>query len=161
MVLYLCLLRETFTPRDVKWNFSQSPPKESLTCPLQRNFYLFLIMFFWGFFFLNEKGQPIITRDVRPSVRPPAPPPARSIKWWPRNRGRGLAFCFNIWGLCPFALFFFCWGGLSSLYFWLCCFFLYLLNQVLPAKAFTCKSIYLSIVLVLLYFFALFQASAD
>lgn len=68
-------------------------------------------MFFWGFFFLNEKGQPIITRDVRPSVRPPAPPPARSIKWWPRNRGRGLAFCFNIWGLCPFALFFFCWGG--------------------------------------------------
>lgn len=66
-----------------------------------------------GFIFFNEKGQPIITRDVRPA--------ARSIKWWPRNRGRGLAFGFNIWGLCPFALFFFCWG-LSSLYFWLCCF---------------------------------------
>jgi hypothetical protein len=44
-----------------------------------------------------------------------------------------------------FCTFFFLGGGFSSLYFWLCCFFLYLLNQVLPAKAFTCKSIYLSI----------------
>jgi hypothetical protein len=98
--------------------------------------------------------------SVRPFGRLPPRPRA------PLNGGRateGVDLHFvSIFGAFVLLHFFF-WlgGGLSSLYFWLCCFFLYLLNQVLPAKAFTCKSIYLSIVQVLLYFFALFQASAD